>query len=97
MHAGQGSIPPSSEPYPVCVQLFVTTRAETFADSQAFELKRFNPVMAYTFLQSVRLMAARGELQPTFVLVIEPRRDNIKAVLNVSLMLVTSLAPKNRL
>ena len=42
----------------VCVQVFGNNAAITFADSQGhFELNVYNPVMAYNFLQSVRLMA----------------------------------------
>ncbi|MGH6855243.1 MAG: class II fumarate hydratase, partial [Aestuariivirga sp.] len=42
----------------VCVQIFGNHASLTFAGSQGhFELNVFNPVMAYNFLQSVRLMA----------------------------------------
>ena len=42
----------------VCVQIFGNNAALTFAGSQGhFELNVYNPVMAYNFLQSVRLMA----------------------------------------
>ena len=42
----------------VCVQIFGNHAALTFAGSQGhFELNVFNPVMAYNFLQSVRLMS----------------------------------------
>ena len=42
----------------VCVQVFGNQSAITFADSQGhFELNVYNPVMAYNFLQSARLMA----------------------------------------
>ncbi|HEY1836472.1 MAG TPA: class II fumarate hydratase, partial [Rhizomicrobium sp.] len=42
----------------VCVRIFGNHATVTFADSQGqFELNVFNPVMAYSFLQSVRLMA----------------------------------------
>jgi fumarate hydratase, class II len=52
-------------------------------------------VMAYNFLQSVRLMAdAAVSFTDNCVVGIEPRLDNIKAGLNRSLMLVTALAPK---
>jgi len=60
-----------------------------------FELNVFNPVMAYSFLQSVRLL---GDAATSFtehcVVGIQPRLDNIKAGLEKSLMLVTALAPK---
>jgi len=80
----------------VCVQVFGNNAALTFADSQGhFELNVYNPVMAYNFLQSVRLMAdAAISFTDNCVAGIEPRRDNIKAGLERSLMLVTALAPK---
>ena len=80
----------------VCVQIFGNNTTLTFADSQGhFELNVFNPVMAYNFLQSVRLMADAAVSFPDHCVVgIEPRRDNIKAGLERSLMLVTALAPK---
>ena len=80
----------------VCVQIFGNTAALTFAGSQGhFELNVYNPVMAYNFLQSVRLMAdAAVSFTDNCVVGIEPRRDNIKAGLERSLMLVTALAPK---
>jgi fumarate hydratase class II len=80
----------------VCVQIFGNHSAVTFADSQGhFELNVYNPVMAYNFLQSVRLMAdAAVSFTDNCVVGIEPRRDNIKAGVERSLMLVTALAPK---
>ena len=80
----------------VCVQIFGNNAALTFAGSQGhFELNVYNPVMAYNFLQSVRLMAdAAVSFTDNCVVGIEPRRDNIKAGLDRSLMLVTALAPK---
>ena len=80
----------------VCVQIFGNNAALTFADSQGhFELNVYNPVMAYNFLQSVRLMTdAAVSFTDNCVVGIEPRLDNIKAGLNRSLMLVTALAPK---
>jgi fumarate hydratase class II len=80
----------------VCIQVFGNNAALTFADSQGhFELNVYNPVMAYNFLQSVRLMAdAAVSFTDNCVVGIEPRLDNIKAGLERSLMLVTALAPK---
>ena len=80
----------------VCVQIFGYNAALTFAGSQGhFELNVFNPVMAYNFLQSVRLMAdAAVSFTDNCVTGIEAREDNIKLALNRSLMLVTALAPK---
>ena len=81
----------------VCVQIFGNHTAITFAGSQGhFELNVFNPVMAYNFLQSVRLMAdAAVSFTDNCVMGIEAREDNIKAALDRSLMLVTALAPQS--
>ena len=80
----------------VCVQIFGNNAALTFAGSQGhFELNVYNPVMAYNFLQSVRLMAdAATSFTENCVVGIEPRLDNIKSGVERSLMLVTALAPK---
>ena len=80
----------------VCVQVFGNHAAVTFAGSQGhFELNVFNPVMAYNFLQSVRLMAdAAVSFTDNCVIGIEPREDNIKRGLDNSLMLVTALNGK---
>ncbi|WP_332676450.1 class II fumarate hydratase [Brevundimonas sp.] len=80
----------------VCVQVFGNHAAVTFAGSQGhFELNVFNPVMAYNFLQSVRLMAdAAISFTDNCVVGIEPREDNIKRGLDNSLMLVTALNGK---
>ena len=77
----------------VCVQIFGNNAALTFAGSQGhFELNVYNPVMAYNFLQSVRLMAdAAVSFTEHCVVGIEPRLDNIKRGLENSLMLVTAL------
>jgi fumarate hydratase class II len=80
----------------VCAQVFGNQTTMTVAGSQGhFELNVFNPVMAYNFLQSVRLMAdAAVSFTDNCVVGIEARRDNIQAALERSLMLVTALAPK---
>ena len=80
----------------VCIQIFGNNAAVTFAGSQGhFELNVYNPVMAYNFLQSVRLMAdAAVSFTDNCVVGIEPRLDNIRAGVERSLMLVTALAPK---
>jgi fumarate hydratase class II len=80
----------------VCVHVFGNHAAVTFAGSQGhFELNVFNPVMAYNFLQSVQLMAdAVVSFTDNCVVGIEARRDNIRASLERSLMLVTALTPK---
>jgi fumarate hydratase class II len=80
----------------VCVQVFGNHSALTFAGASGhFELNVFNPVMAYNFLQSVRLLAdAAISFTDNCVVGIEAREDNIKSALGRSLMLVTALAPK---
>ena len=80
----------------VCVQVFGNQSSITFAGASGhFELNVYNPVMAYNFLQSVRLLAdAAKSFTVHCVVGIEPRVDNIQAALERSLMLVTALAPK---
>ncbi len=80
----------------VCVQIFGNHAALTFAGASGhFELNVFNPVMAYNFLQSVRLMSdAAMSFTDNCVAGIEAREDNIALALGRSLMLVTALAPK---
>jgi fumarate hydratase, class II len=80
----------------VCTQVFGNQATITFAGSQGhFELNVFNPVMAYNFLQSVRLLAdAAVSFTDHCIAGIIAREDNIKAALDRSLMLVTALAPK---
>jgi fumarate hydratase class II len=79
----------------VCAHVMGNQSAIAFAGSQGhFELNVFNPVMAYNFLQSVRLLAdAAISFTDNMVVGIEAREDNIKANLERSLMLVTALAP----
>jgi fumarate hydratase class II len=80
----------------VCVQVFGNQSAISFAGSQGhFELNVFNPVMAYNFLQSVRLLSdAAMSFTDNCVVGIVAREDNIRQALERSLMLVTALAPK---
>ena len=80
----------------VCAQVFGNQATMTFAGASGhFELNVFNPVMAYNFLQSCRLLAdAAVSFTDNCVVGIEAREDNIKAALERSLMLVTALAPK---
>jgi fumarate hydratase class II len=79
----------------VCAQVFGNQASITFAGASGhFELNVFNPVMAYNFLQSTRLLAdAARSFTVHCVAGITPREDNIKAALDRSLMLVTALAP----
>jgi fumarate hydratase class II len=80
----------------VCTQVFGNQTTITVAGASGhFELNVFNPVMAYNFLQSVRLIAdAAISFTDHCVVGIEPRLDNIAAAVERSLMLVTALAPK---
>jgi fumarate hydratase class II len=79
-----------------CVHVMGNQSAMTFAGASGhFELNVFNPVMAYNFLQSCRLIAdASISFTDNCVVGIEAREDNIKAAMERSLMLVTALAPK---
>ncbi|HPE30745.1 MAG TPA: class II fumarate hydratase [Parvularculaceae bacterium] len=80
----------------VCAHIMGNNAAIIFAGSQGhFELNVFNPMMAYNFLQSVRIMAdAAVSFTDNCVIGIEPRLDNIRSGVERSLMLVTALAPK---
>ena len=80
----------------VCTRVFGNEATMTFAGASGqFELNVFNPVMAYSFLQSVRLLAdAAVSFTEHCVVGIEPRLDNIKRGLDNSLMLVTALNGK---
>jgi fumarate hydratase class II len=80
----------------VCAQVFGNQTTITVAGASGhFELNVFNPVMAYNFLQSCRLLGdAAISFTDNCVVGIEPRLDNIKAGVERSLMLVTALAPK---
>jgi fumarate hydratase class II len=80
----------------VAVQIHGNNAAMSFAGSQGhFELNVYNPVMAYNFLQSVRLLAdAAVSFTENCVVGIEPRLDNIAKGLANSLMLVTPLKEK---
>ncbi|MBL0947553.1 class II fumarate hydratase [Brevundimonas sp.] len=80
----------------VCAHIHGNNAAIGFAGSQGhFELNVYNPMMAYNFLQSVRLLAdAAVSFTDNCVVGIEPRLDNIERGLKNSLMLVTPLKEK---
>ena len=80
----------------VCAHIHGNNAALAFAGSQGhFELNVYNPMMAYNFLQSVRLLAdAAISFTDNAVVGIEPRLDNIARGLANSLMLVTPLKEK---
>ena len=67
-----------------------------FAASQGnFELNVFKPVIAYNFLQSVRLLADSAKsFNDNCAVGIEPDRKRIKQLVDQSLMLVTALNRK---
>jgi fumarate hydratase, class II len=77
----------------VCAHVMGNNAAIAFAGSQGhFELNVFNPMMAYNFLQSVKLLSdAAISFAENCVVGIEPRLDNIRAGVENSLMLVTAL------
>ena len=77
----------------VCAHIMGNNAAIGFAGSQGhFELNVYNPMMAYNFLQSVRLLAdAAISFTDNCVVGIEPRLDNIAQGVERSLMLVTAL------
>jgi fumarate hydratase class II len=59
-----------------------------------FELNAFKPLMAYNFLQSVRLLSdGMDSFEQHCVRGLEPQRERITDLLGRSLMLVTALVP----
>ena len=80
----------------VCTQVMGNHTTATIAGSQGhFELNVYKPVIAYSVLQSIRLLAdASISFTDNCVVGIEPRTDNIRQLMERSLMLVTALAPK---
>jgi fumarate hydratase class II len=77
----------------VAVQVMGNDAAIGFAASQGnFELNVFKPVIAYNFLQSVRLLAdAAKSFNDHCAVGIDPNRERIQEHLDNSLMLVTAL------
>jgi fumarate hydratase class II len=80
----------------VAVQVMGNDAAIGFAASQGnFELNVFKPVIAYNFLQSVRLLAdAAKSFNDHCAVGIEPNLPRIKQLVDQSLMLVTALNRK---
>jgi len=80
----------------VVVQVMGNDTAIGFAASQGnFELNVFKPVIAYNFLQSVRLLAdAAKSFNDNCAIGIQPDRARITELVNKSLMLVTALNRK---
>jgi fumarate hydratase class II len=79
-----------------CCQVFGNQTAVTIAGSQGhFELNVYNPVLAYALLQSVRLLAdASVSFTDNCVAGIKANEKRIADLMEMSLMLVTALAPK---
>ena len=80
----------------VCAQIMGNHTSLSFAGSQGhMELNVFKPVMAYNLLQSIRLL---GEAAVSFtdncIIGIQANEENIKALMQRSLMLITALTPK---
>jgi len=80
----------------VCCQVFGNHTAITVAGSQGhFELNVYKPVMAYSMLQSIRLLAdAAISFTDNLVVGIKANEARIAELLDRSLMLVTALSPK---
>ena len=80
----------------VCLHVFGNNAAISMAGSQGhFQLNVFNPMMAFNFLQSVKLMKdAIVSFEKNCLDGLTARHENIKINLERSLMLVTALAPK---
>jgi fumarate hydratase class II len=80
----------------LAVQVMGNDAAIGFAASQGnFELNVFKPVIAYNFLQSVRLLADGAKsFNDHCAIGIEPDRARIKQLVDQSLMLVTALNRK---
>jgi fumarate hydratase class II len=79
-----------------CCQVFGNQTAVTIAGSQGhFELNVYNPVLAYALLQSVRLLSdAAVSFTDNCVVGIKANEKRIADLMEMSLMLVTALAPK---
>ncbi len=80
----------------VCTQVMGNHATVTMAGSQGhFELNVFKPVMVYNVLQSIRLIAdACHSFTDNCVVGITANDDQIAALMERSLMLVTALAPR---
>ena len=79
----------------VCAQVMGNNTAVSFAGSQGhFELNVYKPVIATNVLQSIRLLGdAAVSFSDNCVVGIKANEENIAALMERSLMLVTALAP----
>jgi fumarate hydratase class II len=80
----------------VCAQVMGNNTSVSFAGSQGhFELNVYKPVIGYNVLQSIRLLADSAvSFTDNCVVGIQANEENIAALMERSLMLVTALAPK---
>ncbi|WP_306253207.1 class II fumarate hydratase [Parvularcula sp. IMCC14364] len=79
----------------VCAQVMGNNAGVSFAGSQGhFELNVFKPMIAYNTLQSIRLLAdSASSFTDKCVVGIKANEEQITALMERSLMLVTALAP----
>ena len=79
----------------LCAQVFGNDVAINFAGASGnFELNVFRPMIAYNFLQSVRLLAdGMNSFNIHCASGIEPNRERIAELVGASLMLATALNP----
>src|ERR1700754_3579533 len=80
----------------VCARVAGNQTTIAFAGSQGhFELNVYKPLLAYTMLQSIRLLAdAARSFTDNCVVGIRANEKRIRELMERSLMLVTALAPK---
>jgi fumarate hydratase, class II len=79
----------------LCCQVFGNDVAVNFGGASGnFELNVFRPMIAYNFMQSVRLLAdGMASFNDHCAVGIEPNRERIAELVDRSLMLVTALNP----
>jgi fumarate hydratase class II len=79
----------------LCCQVFGNDVAVNFGGASGnFELNVFRPMIAYNFMQSVRLLAdGMASFNDHCAVGIEPNRQRIAELVDRSLMLVTALNP----
>jgi fumarate hydratase class II len=79
----------------LCAQVFGNDVAINFGGASGnFELNVFRPMIAYNFLQSVRLLSdGMAGFNDHCAVGIEPNRERIAELVGASLMLVTALNP----
>ena len=80
----------------VCARVFGNQTTVDFAGSQGhLELNVFKPLLAFTVLESIGLLAdACDSFRANCIVGVTPNRERIAELLGRSLMLVTALAPR---